>query len=620
MNTAISNNQTGMDFPLDAAQEQAVSFLDGPCAVIAGPGSGKTAVITRRVLRLIEHGISPGNILTITFTKAAAYEMQSRFLKLSGGRCQEAVFGTFHSVFYNMLAQSSKTERVSFIGLKEKKAMMEHVLRERSLRFSAEVTESLLRAVSRVKNLGLTGTDRIGSQSHVPFAGRFPELFFAYEDIRRSLNRMDYDDIAPACLALLNENHDLLETWRKRFCYIQIDEFQDVNPVQYELALLLAKGRNNLFAVGDDDQSVYGFRGATPDVLQRMFRDLPDTKRIILNTNFRSDAAVIRAAGRLIAGNQNRIAKKPCPSAHAGEGLVRQTVYPERSEELRALSEAIRQQIADGSAPGSVAVLYRTSFDAMRVSLALKEAGVPFRMTEKLQVPFTESAAEDVLAYLRFAVLGAHRSDFLRILNKPVRFLSRNCAEKETVREQDVLAYYGNSPVNQKAIRQLFLDIRRIAHLKTHLAIGYVLQATGYERHLRKETDAEGFARAQEVLSRMRELAGQHTDIRSFLDHIALLQDLARESRTEGGNRAGTGDGVRLMTMHASKGLEFDTVFLPLLNEGIMPQIRAVTDTETEEERRLLYVAMTRAKRCLYLSCAEKDGTKRLLRSRFLTK
>lgn len=602
----------------DASQQAAVFWREGPCAVIAGPGSGKTAVITGRVESLIESGVAPGNILTITFTKAAAREMQGRFLKRTGARFQEAAFGTFHSVFYNILTKSGRAGEIRLVGAPEKKRMMEQVLRERGLRFSGEITEALLRAVSRVKNLGISGTDGVMPFPDLPFAGRFFEVYEAYEELRRTLNRMDYDDIAPECLAFLKSCDGQRKRWQDRFRYIQIDEFQDVNPVQYELAAVLAGEARNLFVVGDDDQSIYGFRGATPDILQRFFRDYPDAGRITLQTNYRSSRAVVQASSGVIAGNRNRMRKRIVPSGSAECGICRYREYAERKEELRALSETIRERMREGVLPDSMAVLYRTATDAMRIADVLRQAGIPFRITERVPVPFTETCAEDVLAYLRFATGERDRSDFLRILNKPVRYLSRNCAGSETIREDAVLAYYDNAPSCQTKLRRLFLDCKRIAHLKPHLAIGYVLQAAGYERHLRKETDAEGYAKAQEVLRNLRDLAKEHTDIRSFLLRIEALRETAKNTANTGTGEKKSKNGVRMMTMHASKGLEFDTVFLPLLNEGNMPQIRAVTDAEIEEERRLLYVAMTRARNGLYLSLAARDGSKRLLRSRFL--
>lgn len=604
---------------MDQLQEQAISHVEGSCAVIAGPGSGKTAVITGRAKRLSEGGlIKPAQLLTITFTRAAAYEMQNRFLKLTSGLYQEAAFGTFHAVFYQMIVQSGMGEPVSFIGLREKRAMMEQVLKERALRFSVEVTESLLRAVSRVKNMGNTALKNMVVAADVPYAERFAELFHAYEEIRKSLNRMDYDDIAPACLSLLENNEGLLQRWQDRFRFIQIDEFQDVNAVQYELAVLLAGKRKNLFVVGDDDQSIYGFRGAEPDMLRQFLRDFPDAKRIALKTNFRSSRAVIRASERVIKGAQNRMEKQVIPAEPASDGYYAQSVYPERKQELQALAGQIRSLGETGTAYERMAVLCRTASDAARCAQVLGQALIPFMMTGKMRIPFTESTAEDVLAYLRFAVFRDRRSDFLRILNKPVRYLSRGCAAGETVREEDVLAYYAGNDVCTRKVRRLFLHFHRIAHLKTRLAIGYVLQATGYEHYLRTETDAEGYRKALEEIDRLKDLAETYTDIRSFLLQVESLQETVRESAGGAAKNATGKKGVRIMTMHASKGLEFDAVFLPFLNEGNLPLIRAVTDAETEEERRLLYVAMTRARERLYVSCSEKDGSKRLIKSRFL--
>ena len=615
---ACTQNTTETGILPDPFQQQAIRHTDGPCAVIAGPGSGKTAVITRRVAGLIACGVPPGNILTITFTKAAAHEMQSRFLKLTASRFQEAAFGTFHSVFYQIMAHSGFADRVRFIGVSEKKRMMEQALKQHSLRFSNEITESLLRAVSAVKNLGCTNSESLPVSEALPFADHFQELFHTYEEIRRSLNRMDFDDIAPECLKLLQNNPALLARWQNRFRYIQIDEFQDVNPVQYALAGLIAKKSGNLFAVGDDDQSVYGFRGATPDVFRRFLSDYPQAKQIVLQTNFRSSRAVIRASSKVISGNRNRLSKTVLPAKAAAEGTCRLLVCPDRNREMETLVQTIRQKTGEGIPYESIAVLFRTAADAMRVVPVLTQSGIPFRMTEKLPVPFTETAAEDVLAYLRFSTAGYARADFLRILNKPVRYLSRSCAASGTVRESDVLQYYADSPSAQKKVTRLFLDCHRIANLKPHLAIGYVLQGTGYERYLEKENDAAGFAKAREVLYRLRDLAKEHTDTRSFLEHIRNMREATEACARQTNLRTGAARGVRLMTMHAAKGLEFDAVFLPFLNEGILPQIRAVTDAETEEERRLLYVAMTRAKNSLYLSCAERDGMKQLLKSRFI--
>ncbi|MBR5969071.1 MAG: ATP-dependent helicase [Lachnospiraceae bacterium] len=603
-------------------QLRAIRHHEGFCLVVAGPGSGKTAVITERAATLIEQrGVEASRLLTLTFSKAAALEMLERFTKRTASAYPAAVFGTFHSVFYRILMDSAGEKALKILGALERGRLMEQVMKSLGLYPSAESVASLLRGVSNRKNCGRKGQ---GVSGALPYAERFEEIFERYEDLRRELELMDYDDIAPDCLRLFRERPEVLQRWRERFCFLQVDEYQDIGPVQEELLHLLAAKHRNLFAVGDDDQSIYGFRGADPKVMQRFLSLYPDAERIQLPVNYRSDEEIIEAADKVIRRNRTRLPKARMRSALSAQCRDRQVFcakdYRDTEEELKDLCNLIKEnavKTTEGPDFSGIAVIVRTHACAAKAAEILAARGILFDMKEDVKTLYEEPVAKDILAYLRFAHEGGKRADFLRMMNKPLRYFSRNCVTREVVEQEDLLRHYRNSPQMQERVRTFFSEIRLLSVMRPKTAIGYLRRAVGYERYLREENDRAGLLYALGVLDRMEEDAEKlRTD--QYFVRVRERLSFAEHYRGEHSKAAARSRGVKLMTMHASKGLEFDHVFLPMCNAGIVPHMQAAGEEALEEECRMLYVAMTRARKSLQVSFARQSARGALLPSPFL--
>ncbi|MBQ6734313.1 MAG: ATP-dependent helicase [Lachnospiraceae bacterium] len=599
----------------------AIRHHEGPCLVVAGPGSGKTAVITARAKNLIEtKGERAASLLTLTFSRAAAVEMAARFTEMTASAFPQAVFGTFHSVFFRILREGTEGGEVKILNGAERSRLMEEVMKGLGLYPTKESAAALLRAVSNRKNSG----KKTAPEGSLPHAERFEEIFLRYEAMRQELRLTDYDDIAPDCLRLLQRRQDLLRGWQERFAHFQVDEYQDIGPVQEELLHLLAARRGNLFAVGDDDQSIYGFRGADPCVMRRFLTRYPSAEQICLPLNYRSEKEIIEAAEKVIRRNRGRLPKGPMRSALKREGgsagTFRISECRDTEEELNGICARILEETKEEKEAAdfsNTAIIVRTHACAAKAAEILARNRIRFDMKEDVKSLYEENAACDILSYLRFAHDGQKRADFLRIMNKPLRYFSRSCAEHAVVEEAALLRYYRNMPQMQERVRVFFREIKLISAMRPRTAIGYLRRAVGYERFLKAENDRAGVLYALNVLDRMEEDAADHS-AGSFFAHVKEALSDAEAARRTNADTGAKGRGVKLMTMHASKGLEFDHVYLPMCNAGVIPHAQAQSEEALEEERRMLYVAMTRARKTLQVSYALASRRGSLLPSPFL--
>ena len=587
-------------------QREAIRHREGPCMVIAGPGSGKTAVITRRVQALIEEGgISPEHILTVTFTKAAAVEMMSRFHKMTDASYPQAQFSTFHALFYRILVTKgfcrNETEQrdLRFMNPREKQRLAEETLKRFSMQYNDENERALLATIARVKN-GLT-PERAVEQLPFTDVTRFCEMLQAYEEARNALGCMGYDDIAPDCQSALREKPGLLSHWQNRLLHLQIDEYQDINPVQLAIVKMLASPGNNVFAVGDDDQAIYGFRGADPGVMLRFSDDFPHAKRISLTKNYRSVSGIVSFTSGMIAENKKRFGKQPEAASEIREQNPVVTLrHISRREELQAIADILKSQAeGDASVLRNTAVIYRTNAETSECAAYMRMAGLPCFVREKLTCLYDESAIRDVEAYLCFALRGRKSGDFYRIMNKPVRYFSGGVSKADVIDDQALLSFYRDNPRMLSRVRKFLRDCDIIKTLPPKLAVGYIRSVVGYDRYLIENSGRTHAGQALQFLDRFAAEASAFHRTYDLLDHMVSCRESLKETADQTKQEK---NGVRLLTMHAAKGLEFDTVFLPSLNEGLIPTVRIRTPDEAEEERRLLYVAMTRARRRLYLS------------------
>ena len=607
-------------------QNEAITHGTGPMLVLAGPGSGKTAVIIRRVRYLTEElQIPEENILVITFTKAAAEEMEQRYQRLTGCTGQSKVcFSTFHALFFKILRESAGYTAGSLLKESEKYAILRDVLYKLYPKrmFENEMLQRILGEISRYKSLGSEDRDAFHtgkyggkcdknavSPTYVSaidkelFAAVYPE----YERCVRAEQRLDFDDMIRLCFQLLQEDKGVLRKWQERFRYILVDEYQDIDPQQYEAVKLLAGTEANLFVVGDDDQSIYAFRGAAPQLVRQFKKDFPKAGCTVLACNYRSHVNVTRAAARLIRENTQREEKRF--TNHTTEkGVFCVEKYMDRAEEYKLLAE----RIAESRIPlREQAVLYRTNRQPGGLLMQLRKKNIPYRMQGRTNDLWEHWMTQDIAAYFRLAGGARERKEFLRIANRPVRYLPRNLFQDTRIEQERLMKSLIGRYDLQDIVRKLFFDIGMLQRMNPYAAMHYIRKAIGYEDFLVKYAWEQGIEK-EELFDALEEIADTTRAADTFEEWEQQM--LQMHTLAERGQE----DALNLMTFHASKGLEFRRVYLIDLNEGLVPHRRAKTKEEIEEERRVLYVAMTRAKEELYLLYTEKRGGRDIPPSRFL--
>lgn len=590
-------------------QEKAIMHTKGAAQIFAGPGSGKTFVIVERIRSLVtRHRVDPSRILVITFTKAAALEMQERFFRLMEPDRPPVWFGTFHALFYHILKKSAQYRGYSIITESEKKKLFRQIIRlhERFSCIQEEDLGGLSALVSHYKTTSTVGSmalRQLKEEDIIFLAGE-------YQSYMEEFKQMDFDDMVLYCRSLLTSSPQILQEWQKQFQYIMIDEFQDISPNQYEIVRLLAAPEHNLFIVGDDDQSIYGFRGASPDSMKQFMEDYACAERIFLDVNYRCSQSIVEASLLVIRENQNRIEKQISAAHKDGEGFLLQILKGEAEEES-CLLESLKCRQRAGML-GQCALICRTNFDCALWAQNLRQGGIPFVMKDAPGNPFEHFVIRDLMAYLALAQGETARRYFLRIMNRPVRYLKRDSVRQESVSEEELLEYYGNTPVLQERVRKLFYHLRSMRNKKIPLQIHYIRKVIGYDGYLREKYGAQEADELIRMAMEFQKFSKRFQTLRDINDYIiqytGMIQDIPigqyekkpqKRSLPMQENRK---EAIHLLTMHASKGLEFDTVYLPDCQEGKIPSAKSCTVEEIEEERRIFYVAMTRAKRelCLY--------------------
>lgn len=582
---------------LNKEQQQAVRHGDGPMLVLAGPGSGKTAVLTEHIRFLTQEcGIDPASVLALTFSRKAAEEMRRRFLRTEGSAM--VTFGTFHSVFYQILRQNRKAE---LITAQESVRLLTDIARLKGIDADPAWCYEMLQKISRYKNTGKAPAMQEEEKD------LFLAVTEAYSVRMKNAGLIDYEDMILLCLELLRTCPDALCEVRARFWYILIDEFQDCNMPQYELLKLLGAGRGNLFAVGDDDQSIYAFRGADSGVVSRFLSDYPGCEVVYLIRNYRCCASVIHASDSLIKNNRLRVDKPAqLPSKYRGRGTVcvlkAKDAYAEAELVCAQLSRLLSEHQEESK---SIAILYRTEQCADYLTEYLSARKV-IRKSQRSRSFWDTEPVKEILAYLHLSQGHFLREYFYPVLNHPNRDLVRECIGEGLAGEEDALAYYRGDPVHEEALKQLFSDLSFIGKQPPYAAICYIFYRIGWlkdyeERSLQHaHTDPEG---AEKLVQELCERARDFDSVQKLLDHAK--KEGQQRVAASGTN---TQDPIVMQTIHASKGLEYDAVFVIGLQEGILPHKRALSTEELEEERRLLYVAMTRAKSRLYLCERGSDG------------
>ena len=600
---------------LNEAQRQAVEAVDGPVLVLAGAGTGKTRVLTTRLAHILAtRRAFPSQILAVTFTNKAALEMRERLERMIGPSAQGLWLGTFHSVAARLLRRHAEA-----VGLKPNFTILDtddQLRLVKQLAASEGIDErrwpprALLAAFERWKDRGLT-PDKVPAGDRDDLAnGRAVELYRMYQERLVTLNAVDFGDLLLHNLTIFTSRNDILADYQHRFRYILVDEYQDTNVAQYLWLRLMAQARRNLCCVGDDDQSVYSWRGAEIGNILRFERDFPGARIIRLEQNYRSTPHILAAASGLIAHNEGRLGKTLWTALNEGERIVLRGVW-DGEEEARWVGDEIEARQRRGEPLSEISILVRAGFQTREFEERFITLGLPYRVIGGPRF-YERQEIRDALAYLRLIHQPADDLAFERVVNLPRRgigsatlqslhALSR--AERVPLAEAAVRLIETDElkPAARRALRDFLTSLSRwrgAAETKLHTELAaMVLDESGYTAMWQadKSPDAPG------RLENLRELVAamaEFENLTGFLEHVSLVMEATA---------AGSGDMVSVMTLHSAKGLEFDTVFLPGWEEGLFPNQRAMEETGRaglEEERRLAYVGLTRARHRAYVSYA----------------
>ena len=596
------------------AQFRAIAHKTGPAMILAGPGSGKTLVITSRTRYLIEkYGINPRDILVITFTKAAAAEMKERFSRMSKAR--GVTFGTFHAVFFGILKHAYHYTAANILREEQKYRILTELIREHKISTEDEkqLLSDLIAEISTIKN------ERIDLNHY--YSSTCPEevfrdIFRKYEAVHREQGLIDFDDMLTYSYELLKARPDILAGWQKRFQYILVDEFQDINALQYEIVRMLAAPKDNLFIVGDDDQSIYRFRGAKPEIMLNFPKDYPHAEVIELDCNFRCTPSILNSALYVIESNTHRFEKK----LHAvrPDGLpVDIQEFRDQEHEILYLLKCIRDGIEQGRSGSDFAILFRTNQAARPFAERLLEFNLPFAMRDALPNIYEHWIARDLFAYLHLALVRTDRKEFLQVMNRPKRYIARDCIDSPVVSFETLRTYHEGKDWMVDRIDRMETDLRILRGMKPYAAVNYIRFGIGYEEFL-KEYAAQRKMKEEDLIDILNEIQDGAKPFDSVEEWFSHIEEYKKALEEKGRQQEASEDAVTLATLHSSKGLEFEEVFLTDVNEGIIPHKKAVLEADIEEERRLFYVGMTRAKQRLHLFYVRERYGSAMERSEFL--
>jgi len=596
----------------NASQTRAIHHKNGPMLVLAGPGSGKTLVITERTKYLIEEcGIDPAQILVITFTKAAATEMKRRFQRKMNRSCP-VTFGTFHAVYFAILKHAYNYSADNIAREEQRYQCMREIIAKEHLTYEdeTEFITSLLGEISLVKNSGIQIANYYSKNCAETV---FRKVYREYHEFLYKNRLIDFDDMLVYTKELFEQRPDILAAWQNKYRYILIYEFQDI---QYDIIKMLAGERKNLFIVGDDDQSIYRFRGAKPEIMLHFKDDYPEAETVLLDVNYRSTKNIVASAGCLISHNKERFTKKIEAADQGDIPIEWQQFESQRKENARIIWD-IQEAVERGAKYEEFAVLFRTNTQPRLLMEQLMEYNIPFRTRDTVPNLYEHWIAKDIFAYIRIAMGSRERRDFLQIMNRPKRYISRESLDEETVAFDVWEWYYEEQPWVAKRIEKLEGDIHMLEHLSPYAAINYIRKAVGYDEFCTEYADYRRIKADDlfDVLDELLDAAREYKTYDAWFDHIEnYTKELKEFYRVQNQNP----NSVALATLHSAKGLEYENVYIIDVNEGVMPYKKAVLEQEIEEERRMFYVGMTRAKKNLHLFSVKQLNHKDAEISRFI--
>lgn len=611
---------------LNENQKVAVEHVDGPCMVLAGPGSGKTRVITYRIANMVVNkGISPRSILAISFTKASSVEMKNRALSLSNDhRMNKVTYGTFHSVFFRILRYFEKYSLDNIFDEKSKRLLLKGILKSLNIE-NADDDETIGQVINEISYVKNELMDIRDFTSEILTSDEFLKTYNLYEEHKNQHNKIDFDDMLIKTYHLLNHNKSALDMVRGIYRYILVDEFQDINKVQFEVLKLIANPNNNIFVVGDEDQSIYGFRGSRPDFLLEFEEYFKGTKKVLLDINYRSKDEIINIANRLIEKNENRYEK--VIKCHQGEGGNVKYISPNDSEEeavfiAKDILEEIKKDYVEYT---DFAVIYRTNIQSRALVDVFMDMRIPFIVKDSIITIYDHWAAQDILAYLRIGVNPDSNKDWVRIINKPFRYISKehvNMVKDEKNFINALINKCNLHPKQVKTINDLDIDLSYLKTLNPKNAISYIRTSLDYDRYIldyctNRKIKTNGLI---EILNELESSATNFNTIQEYLDHIERVKSELVENKNNQNS-----DGVIFTTMHSAKGLEFKNVYIIGATEGTIPHEKSYDindenkkNNQIEEERRLMYVAITRAEENIYISSPSNKYGKKVSKSRFI--
>jgi DNA helicase-2/ATP-dependent DNA helicase PcrA len=620
---------------LNKEQREAVETVDGPVLVLAGAGTGKTRVLTTRLAHILATRRAwPGQILAVTFTNKAAREMKERIGALIGGVVEGMQWlGTFHSIGAKILRRHAELaglkSNFTILDADDQLRLMKQILEAANVDEKRWPARTLAAMIDEWKNRGLTPSDVPDGEGHGFAFGKGKEFYRQYQERLKALNAADFGDLLLDTLTILRSHPDILADYRDRFKYMLVDEYQDTNVVQYLWLKLLATSTGNVCVVGDDDQSIYAWRGAEVENILRFERDFPGAKVVRLERNYRSTPAILGAASGLITANKGRLGKTLWTEGDPGEKIRVQGVW-DAEEEARNIASDAEDLHRQGNIYREMAILVRASFQMREFEDRFISLGLPYRVIGGPRF-YERAEIRDALAYLRLVAQGDDDLAFERIVNKPKRGIGDASVQAlhkyARGRQMPLLAASAEiaatdelPPKARKALAELSISFARwseTARTLPHTEVAeMVLDESGYTDMLKADKSAEAPGRLENLKEFVRSMESFES-LAAFLEHVSLVMEIAQDE---------SGDRINLMTLHAAKGLEFDTVFLPGWEEGLFPSQRTMDENGLaglEEERRLAYVGLTRAKKRIRVSFAANrrvHGTwQSALPSRFIT-
>ncbi len=616
------------------SQTEAIGHMTGPMMVLAGPGSGKTTVITERTKNLVlHHGVDPSRILVITFTKAAALEMKERFLRLMGGRKYPITFGTFHAVFFQILKYAYGFHSGNIAREEQRQQFMREIIQGLHLEYEDEneFIGELLGEIGMVKNTGIPLEHYYPKNCAKEI---FEKVYQLYDDKMRSKRLIDFDDMLVYCYELFDQRKDILSAWQRKFEYILIDEFQDINKVQFDIIKMLALPENNLFIVGDDDQSIYRFRGAKPELMLGFEKSYPDVKRVLLDVNYRSPREIVETSLRLISHNTQRFDKKIYANEESVNQKLKQkaekqkirpsnhvhyNLWESQQQEGKNIIEQILQSCRKGYTYNDCAVLFRTNTQPRLFMSQLMAYNIPFRTRDNIPNLYEHWITRDILTYIRLAQGSRTRKDMLKIMNRPNRYITRESLEEETVAFDVWADYFYQKKQHWVAerIEQLEADLRVISRIGPFAAINYIRMGIGYETFLQEYAEYRRI-NADNLLEILDELQDGAKEFPTYEAWFSHMEEYTKELQNQKKQQELLTDCVSLATFHSAKGLEYPIVHILDVNEELMPYKKAILDADIQEERRMFYVGITRAREELHIHSVKKYNGRELDISRFV--